>query len=106
MGCRLSCGWRRNSSNASRLRDEATLLERITGGLPASFWMQYRALIAKRDAEDLSDSERLELIAMLDQTEALTLRRAEALVELAKRRSTTVSALRSQFGLQPIAVQS
>ena len=68
--------------------------------------MQYRALIAKRDAEDLSDSERLELIAMLDQTEALTLRRAEALVELAKRRSTTVSALRSQFGLQPIAVQS
>ena len=86
--------------------DEATLLERITGGLPASFWMQYRALIAKRDAEDLSDAERLELIAMADQTEALTLRRTEALVELATRRSTTVSALRSQFGLQPVAVQS
>ena len=86
--------------------DEATLLERITTGLPESFWMQYRVLIAKRDAEDLSDSERLELIKVADQTEALTLRRAEALLELAKRRDTTVAALRLQFGLQPIAVQS
>ena len=68
--------------------------------------MQYRVLIAKRDAKDLSDSERLELIRVADQTEALTLRRAESLLELAKRRGTTVTALRLQFGLQPTAVQS
>jgi hypothetical protein len=34
------------------------------------------------------------------------LQRTQALVELATRRNTTVQALRLQFGLQPVAVES
>ena len=43
---------------------------------------------------------------MSDQTEDLTLQRTEALLELARHRNTTIGALRLQFGLQPISVQS
>ncbi len=85
---------------------ETVLLQRITLGLPESFWLDYRALIKRRDSKALTAAEQLELIAMSDQTEELTLQRTEALLELARRRNTTLEALRLQFGLQPIAVQS
>jgi hypothetical protein len=85
---------------------EATLLQRITMGLPESFWMRYRLLVQKRDAENLSPAEQLELISISDQTEELTLQRTQALLELARRRNTTIDALRVQFGLQPVALLS
>ena len=85
---------------------ETVLLQRISLGLPESFWLAYRALIKKRDSQALTAAEQLELIAMSDQTEELTLQRTQALLELARRRNTTLEALRLQFGLQPIAVQS
>ncbi len=85
---------------------EATLLQRITMGLPESFWVRYWALIQKRDAENLEPAEQLELISLSDQAEELTLQRTEALLELAKRRNTTIDALRVQFGLQPVAMLS
>ncbi len=85
---------------------EATLLQRITTGLPENFWLRYRALMQQRDAENLEPAEQLELITMSDQTEELTLQRTEALLELAKRRNTTIDALQVQFGLQPVALLS
>jgi hypothetical protein len=85
---------------------ETVLLQRITLGLPESFWLAYRALIKKRDNQTLTAAEQLELIAMSDQTEELTLQRTEALLELAHRRNTTLEALRLQFGLQSISIQS
>jgi hypothetical protein len=85
---------------------EATLLQRITMGLPESFWMRYRLLVQKRDAENLSPAEQLELISISDQTEELTLQRTQALLELAQRRNTTIDALRVQYGLQPVALLS
>ena len=85
---------------------ESVLLQRISKGLPESFWVRYRALIQQRDAGNLTASEQQELIAMSDQTEDLTLQRTKALLELAKRRNTGIETLRVQFGLQPVAVQS
>jgi hypothetical protein len=85
---------------------EATLLQRITMGLPESFWTRYRLLVQKRDSRNLSPTEQLELISMSDQTEELTLQRTQALLELARRRNTTIDALRVQFGLQPVALLS
>jgi hypothetical protein len=85
---------------------EATLLQRITMGLPESFWVRYRVLVQKRDAENLEPGEQLELISMSDQTEQLTLQRTQALLELAKRRNTTIDALQVQYGLQPVALLS
>jgi hypothetical protein len=84
---------------------DAVLLQSITTGLPESFWQRYRALIQKRDAQILTNLEHQELIELSDQTEALTLQRTQALVELATRRNTTVQALQLQFGLQPVAVE-
>ena len=85
---------------------ETALLQRILAGLPESFWVRYRALIQQRDAETLTPAEQQELIAMSDQTEDLTLQRTTALLELAKRRNTSIETLRVKFGLQPVAVQS
>jgi hypothetical protein len=85
---------------------DAVLLQNITTGLPESFWQRYRDLIQKRNAGNLTDLEHQELIELSDQTEELTLQRTQALVELATRRNTTVQALRLQFGLQPVAVES
>jgi hypothetical protein len=115
MGFRSRRGWRRNSSSGFARQvhletkkrfqvslSEATLLQRITTGLPESFWARYRLLVQKRDAENLEPAEQLELISLSDQTEELTLYRTEALLELAKRRNTTIDALQVQFGLQPV----
>ena len=85
---------------------ETALLQRILAGLPESFWVRYRALIQQRDAETLTPAEQRELIAMSDQTEDLTLQRTKALLELAKRRNTSIEALRLQFGLLPVVVGS
>jgi hypothetical protein len=73
--------------------------------LPESFWQRYRVLIQKRDTATLTNLEQEELISLSDQTEELTLQRTQALIELATRRTTTVQALRLQFGLQPVALQ-
>ena len=85
---------------------ETALLQRVSAGLPESFWVRYRALIQQRDAETLTPAEQQELIAMSDQTEKLTLQRTTALLELAKRRNTSIDALRLQFGLLPVVVGS
>lgn len=87
-------------------KSETILLQQITVGLPESFWVRYRDLIAKRDAESLSATEQLELIAMSDQTEDLTVQRTSALLELAERRHVSIEALRSQFGLRPMPIKS
>jgi hypothetical protein len=85
---------------------ETVLLQRISLGLPESFWLAYRALLKKRDSQTLTVTEQKELIAMSDQTEELTLQRTQSLLELARRRNTTLEALRLQFGLHPVSVQS
>jgi hypothetical protein len=89
-------------STSGRLSPEETeLLQRINTSLSAMEWERYRALLAKRDAENLSDNEQADLIALSDKLEEANVRRMEAVTELARVRKVTVPELMSTLGLSP-----
>jgi predicted DNA-binding protein len=89
-------------STSTRLSPEETdLLQRINSSLSAVEWERYRTLLAKRDAESLSNDEQAELIALSDQIEEANVHRMEAVAELARVRKTTVPELMSTLGLTP-----
>jgi fructose-1-phosphate kinase PfkB-like protein len=82
---------------------EAELLVHINGRLPEDVQRRYDELIAKRDAETLSDAEHAELLRLTEQVEAFDVARVEALSQLAARRGVTLSALMRQLGIEPPA---
>jgi hypothetical protein len=77
------------------------LLLRVNEVFTPIDWKRYRELLAKRNAETISEAERMELTAISDQIETANARRIEYLAELARLRNTTVPALMSELGLQP-----
>jgi fructose-1-phosphate kinase PfkB-like protein len=79
---------------------EAELLVHISGRLPEEVQRRYDELIAKRDAETLSDAEHAELLRLTKQVEAFDVARVEALSQLAARRGVTLSALMRQLGIE------
>jgi fructose-1-phosphate kinase PfkB-like protein len=79
---------------------EAELLVHISGRLPEDVQRRYDELIAKRDAETLSDAEHAELLRLTKQVEAFDVARVEALSQLAARRGVTLSALMRQLGIE------
>ena len=83
---------------------EAELLKEINEGFPETFWQRYRDLIARRRAGMLTPSEQEELIALSDQVEERTLRRTQALVELAQRRGVELTQLTERMGIRPVPV--
>jgi antitoxin component of RelBE/YafQ-DinJ toxin-antitoxin module len=78
---------------------ESKLLRQINTSLSAIEWERYRILLAKRDAESLTQDEHAELVAISDQIEEANARRMKAVVELARLRKTTVPALVETLGL-------
>jgi hypothetical protein len=84
---------------------ESDLLMRINRGFSEAFWDTYRALIAKRRAETLTDKEQQELIGMSDQLEAWHVERLRYLIKLAELRQVSVDALSEQLGLHPMPVE-
>jgi hypothetical protein len=87
--------------------EEAELVARITEGFPQGFWERYRALVALRDAETLTEDEYEELLACSDRVEEKTARRATDLVRLATLRGlplcgATLDALIEEFDIRPI----
>lgn len=79
---------------------EAELLMHINGRLPEDVQWRYDELIAKRDAETLSDAEHEELLRLTKQVEAFDVARVEALSQLAAHRGVTLSALMRQLGIE------
>ena len=79
---------------------EAELLMHINGRLPEDVQWRYDELIAKRDAETLSDAEHEELLRLTKQVEAFDVARVEALSQLAARHGVTLSALMRQLGIE------
>jgi fructose-1-phosphate kinase PfkB-like protein len=79
---------------------ESELLVHINGRLPEDVQRRYDELIAKRDAETLSDAEHAELLRLAKQVEAFDVARVEALSQLAARRGVTLSALMRQLGIE------
>ncbi len=79
---------------------EAALLKEINRGLPAETWRHYGELKEKRRAATLRPEEQAELIALSDQLEAMNVRRMESVIELARRRRTSVEAIMDDLGIK------
>lgn len=82
------------------VRRELHLLKRIRRRRPAVLGARYRLLLRKLEAESLTESERRELMPLIDMSEALMVERLQALTELAHLRQTTVSDLMLDLGLR------
>ena len=79
---------------------EAALLHKINLGLPSETWELYHALIAKRQAETLTDEEQTRLIEISDEIEQANASRVGFLIELAKLRNTSLRLLMQQLGIE------
>ena len=79
---------------------EADLLQQINFGLSAEEWELYYALIAKRQAETLTDEEHARLIEISDQIEIANARRIAALIQLAALRGTSLETEMRNLGIE------
>ena len=90
------------SRKASHLPErEAELLGEIYCGKRPGFQERFDELNAKRHAFSLSPEEHQELLRLVEESEAFTVRRLEALAELAQLRQVPLPALMKQLGLKP-----
>ena len=78
---------------------ERVLLANISRGAPATLLQEYRTLVEKRRAGNLSAAEREQVIVVADQLEAFNVRWMRWLTELADLRGTSVSRLVSSLEL-------
>jgi hypothetical protein len=81
--------------------EEQALLITATQSLPSGSQSRLDNLRDKSREGILSPAEQAELLAFVQQVERQDLARAEALVRLAQKRQTTVSALLHDLGLEP-----
>ena len=72
---------------------EKKLVDTISQGLPKKLRLKYSQLVAKRQAETLTPAEHRELLRLTDQIEEAQANRVEAMVELARRRNTSLADL-------------
>jgi len=79
---------------------EAELLARINRRLPSNILQRYHALIAKRDAEMLSDAGHRERLQFTERVEAFDVARVETLAQLAAQRRVTLSVLMRQLDVE------
>jgi hypothetical protein len=94
----LSLQARRKAPNLSKREEE--LLSEVYREKRPGFQERYDLLNAKRRDFSLTPQEHEELLRLVDESEAFTVRRVEALGELAQLRQTTLPALMKQFGLK------
>lgn len=80
---------------------ESELLAKINQGVPVELQNRYDALIAKRRASTLTETEHSELLRLTDQVEGLDKRRVEYLAELARLRKISLRALLKDLGIKP-----
>lgn len=80
---------------------EAELLQKINEGWSSEGWDRYHALTAKRRAENLTQEEYAELMALTNEREIAHARRMKFLVELAHLRQTSLDAVMDALGIRP-----
>jgi hypothetical protein len=80
--------------------EESKLFAVINQGLSEDEWQRYHALIARRQAETLTEPERQELIALCDRLEEMNAARMEKLAELARLRGVTLDHVMDQLGIR------
>ena len=80
---------------------ESDLIQRINEGLTASEWERFHTLVLRRQEEQLTECERVELTALTDRIETLNVRRIELLIELSRRRGHSLQRVMDDLGLRP-----
>ncbi len=80
---------------------EASLLQEVGKGFPASWWERYSDLVARREGGELTAGEHRELIQLTDELEALGADRLNALAKLAKLRGVSVQSLMDELEITP-----
>ncbi len=78
---------------------ESDLLKEINLGVSTDTWAQYHTLIAKRQAETLTDEEQQQLIGISDRLEIANVRRMKALIELSDLRGQSLSIVMQELGI-------
>jgi hypothetical protein len=78
---------------------ESDLLKEINLGVSADTWAEYHLLIAKRQAETLTEEEQQQLIGISDRLEVANVRRMKALIELANLRGQSLSRVMQELGI-------
>lgn len=81
----------------------AELLQRINQGVPAAWQRRYSALIARRQAEQLTAEEHHELLRLTERIEWFEAQRVEDLAALARLRGTTLARVMADIGVAPPA---
>jgi hypothetical protein len=84
----------------SLMQQESELLLKINQGISVDIQNYYNDLIAKREAETLTDEEHRELLSLTEQIEKQQAQRIEYLVELANLRGISLNALMENLGIQ------
>ena len=82
---------------------ESELLMKINQGVPADLQHRYDELISKRRAATLTPDEYDELLLLTDRVEQVDVERLECLIELARLRNTSLTALMQKLGINPPA---
>jgi hypothetical protein len=82
---------------------EAELLLRINQPIPAGLQQRYDILLSKRQEESLLPDEYDELLKLTEQIETLEAKRVATLGDLARLRNTSLRALITSLGLQPLS---
>jgi hypothetical protein len=80
---------------------EAELLREVYRAKRSGFQERFDELNARRRAFALTPEEHDELLRLVDESEAFTVRRLEALTELAQLRQVPLPTLMKQLGLKP-----
>ncbi|MDB9476342.1 hypothetical protein [Dolichospermum circinale] len=84
-------------TTSSLMQRESELLLKINQGIPLDIQKDYNDLIAKRDAETLTNHEYKELLNLTQQIEKQQAQRIEYLVELASLRGISLNTLMENF---------
>lgn len=79
---------------------EADLLLKINEGLPIPLRQRYAELIAKRQAETLTDAEHAESLELTQQVEAHQARRVAYLAQLAQLRQVPLAMVADSLGIK------
>ena len=86
-------------TTSSLMQRESELLLKINQGIPLDIQKDYNDLIAKRDAETLTNHEYKELLNLTQQIEKQQAQRIEHLAELASLKGISLNTLMENLGI-------
>ncbi|MEN9609540.1 MAG: hypothetical protein RLZZ628_354 [Bacteroidota bacterium] len=94
----------RSSRRVSKPLTEKALLKKINLPITETEWTTYRSLIALRRAEQLTETQLAQLVALGDKIEIANAKRLQYLWALAQLRKISLRQIMQDLGIQPVEV--